>query len=72
MIENRAVESIQTNGMSSPSQAALSRVQLRAKNREGLYAEAEGKNIGYKDRMNVQKVFTSGYAGCVSDKMDYN
>ena len=41
--------------MTSPSSLALSRVQLRAKRREGLYQDEEGKNVDYRDRMNDQE-----------------
>lgn len=70
----------QMSGMSSPSSMALSRVQKRAKHREGLYQDDEGKNMDYRDRMNdqeeirnfIQTVFNSGYAGCNGDRMDYS
>ena len=41
--------SMSSNGMASPSSTALNRV--RAKKKEGLYQDEEGKNIAYKDRM---------------------
>ena len=81
LIEQRAHENMpQMSGMSSPSSMALSRVQQRAKQKEGLYQDYEGKNMDYRDRMNdqeeirnfIQTVFNSGYAGCAGDRMDYS
>lgn len=51
--------SMSSGGLGSPSSAALNRV--RAKKREGLYQDEEGKNVDYKDRMQDQdeiKLFT--------------
>ena len=53
--------------------------QPRAKQREGLYQDEEGKNVDYRDRMNDQEeikqftdqIFSSGFAGCTHNQMNY-
>lgn len=77
MIESKGFD--QVSSMSSPSNRTLNMMKERAKNREGLYQDEEGKNIDYKDRLSDQEeiklflenIFKSGVAGVSPKYMNY-
>lgn len=78
LLENKGLNDLITQG-GSPSKKALIRVQQRAKQKEGIYKDQEGKSVEYKDRMNDQEeikqfteqIFQQGYAGIDSKYMNF-
>ena len=55
MIDNRGIDNLSmASSIASPSNKTISMIHQQRKNQhEGLYADDEGKNIDYKDRVRV-------------------